>query len=69
MAMERSEPALVPGWLKSSGGVTGGGSADHHSVSLSSHSGNICYLRIVYESCFSSHIFERFVFTIYQNSI
>ncbi|XP_031273033.1 mediator of RNA polymerase II transcription subunit 1 [Pistacia vera] len=36
--MERSEPTLVPEWLRSTGSVTGGGSSAHHSVSSSSHS-------------------------------
>ncbi|KAL5715278.1 hypothetical protein ACHQM5_017117 [Ranunculus cassubicifolius] len=36
--MERSEPTLVPQWLKSTGNVTGGGNASHHFASPSSHS-------------------------------
>nr|GLL44048.1 uncharacterized protein LOC109175794 [Ipomoea trifida] len=28
--MERSEPALVPEWLRSTGSITGGGSSGHH---------------------------------------
>ncbi|KAK9270128.1 hypothetical protein L1049_025704 [Liquidambar formosana] len=35
--MERSEPTLVPEWLRSTGSVTGGGSSAHHFAS-SSHS-------------------------------
>lgn len=34
--MERSEPTLVPEWLRSTGSVTGGGSSAHHSASSSS---------------------------------
>ncbi|XP_062025988.1 uncharacterized protein LOC133742337 [Rosa rugosa] len=33
--MERSEPTLVPEWLRSTGSVTGGGSSTHHFVSSS----------------------------------
>lgn len=33
--MERSEPALVPEWLRCSGSVTGGGSSAHHIASSS----------------------------------
>ncbi|KAM1180425.1 hypothetical protein ACFX13_019845 [Malus domestica] len=36
--MERSEPTLVPEWLRSTGSVTGGGSSAHHFASSSSHS-------------------------------
>ncbi|KAF5746830.1 mediator of RNA polymerase II transcription subunit 1 isoform X2 [Tripterygium wilfordii] len=36
--MERSEPALVPEWLRSTGSVTGGGSSVPHFSSSSSHS-------------------------------
>ncbi|KAJ7959089.1 mediator of RNA polymerase II transcription subunit 1 isoform X2 [Quillaja saponaria] len=36
--MERSEPTLVPQWLRSSGSVTGGGSSAPHFASSSSHS-------------------------------
>ncbi|KAF2296773.1 hypothetical protein GH714_001844 [Hevea brasiliensis] len=36
--MERSEPTLVPEWLRSSGSVSGGGSSAHHTASSSSHS-------------------------------
>ncbi|KAJ7965625.1 mediator of RNA polymerase II transcription subunit 1 isoform X2 [Quillaja saponaria] len=35
--MERSEPTLVPEWLRSAGNVTGGGSSVHHFPSSSSH--------------------------------
>ncbi|GKU98511.1 hypothetical protein SLEP1_g11508 [Rubroshorea leprosula] len=35
--MERSEPTLVPEWLRSTGSVTGGGNSAHHSTSSSSH--------------------------------
>ncbi|XP_038716046.1 mediator of RNA polymerase II transcription subunit 1-like isoform X2 [Tripterygium wilfordii] len=35
--MERSEPALVPEWLRSTGSVTGGGSSVPHFSSSSSH--------------------------------
>ncbi|KAF2291449.1 hypothetical protein GH714_024274 [Hevea brasiliensis] len=36
--MERSEPTLVPEWLRSSGSVSGGGSSAQHFASSSSHS-------------------------------
>ncbi|KAK8298897.1 hypothetical protein V6Z12_D05G287300 [Gossypium hirsutum] len=36
--MERSEPALVPEWLRSTGTVTGGGNSAHHFTSSSSNS-------------------------------
>lgn len=36
--MERSEPTLVPQWLRSAGSVTGGGNSAHHFASSSSHS-------------------------------
>ncbi|KAG8633042.1 hypothetical protein MANES_18G072900v8 [Manihot esculenta] len=36
--MERSEPTLVPEWLRSSGSVSGGGNSVHHIASSSSHS-------------------------------
>ncbi|XP_044475619.1 uncharacterized protein LOC123203343 [Mangifera indica] len=36
--MERSEPTLVPQWLRSAGSATGGGSTAPHSASSSSHS-------------------------------
>ncbi|XVF64654.1 hypothetical protein PTKIN_Ptkin09bG0185200 [Pterospermum kingtungense] len=36
--MERSEPALVPEWLRSTGSVTGGGNSAHHFASSSPHS-------------------------------
>ncbi|KAF8377004.1 hypothetical protein HHK36_030376 [Tetracentron sinense] len=36
--MERSEPTLVPEWLKGTGSVTGGGSTTHHFASSSLHS-------------------------------
>lgn len=39
--MERSEPTLVPEWLRSAGSVTGGGSSVPHSASSSSHAGTI----------------------------
>ena len=31
--MEKSEPSLVPEWLRSTGGGTGGGSSSHHFAS------------------------------------
>ncbi|KAK9095971.1 hypothetical protein Sjap_021468 [Stephania japonica] len=40
LIMERSEPALIPEWLKTSGNVIGGGNANHHSASSSFHSDN-----------------------------
>ncbi|XP_022141430.1 flocculation protein FLO11 isoform X3 [Momordica charantia] len=36
--MERSEPTLVPEWLRSTGSVTGGGNSNHHFPLSSSHS-------------------------------
>lgn len=36
--MERSEPALVPEWLRSTGSLTGGGSSSPHFASSSLHS-------------------------------
>ncbi|GAV59327.1 hypothetical protein CFOL_v3_02858 [Cephalotus follicularis] len=36
--MERTEPTLVPEWLRSTGSVTGGGSSAHPFASSSSHS-------------------------------
>ncbi|CAK7347054.1 unnamed protein product [Dovyalis caffra] len=36
--MERSEPSLVPEWLRSTGSVSGAGSSAHHSASSSSPS-------------------------------
>uniref|UniRef100_A0A5B6ZMJ3 Putative cell wall protein AWA1 n=1 Tax=Davidia involucrata TaxID=16924 RepID=A0A5B6ZMJ3_DAVIN len=36
--MERSEPTLVPEWLRSTGSVTGGGNSAHHFASSSLHS-------------------------------
>lgn len=35
--MERSEPTLVPEWLRSTGSVTGGGNSAHHFATSSSH--------------------------------
>jgi len=34
--MEKSEPSLVPEWLRSSGGGTGSGTLSHHFASLQS---------------------------------
>ncbi|XP_023550773.1 uncharacterized protein LOC111808812 [Cucurbita pepo subsp. pepo] len=36
--MERSEPTLVPEWLRNTGSVTGGGNSNHHFQSPSPHS-------------------------------
>ncbi|XP_054788790.1 uncharacterized protein LOC129294436 [Prosopis cineraria] len=36
--MERSEPALIPEWLRSAGSVTGAGNSAHHSATSSTHS-------------------------------
>ncbi|XP_059631868.1 uncharacterized protein LOC132274574 [Cornus florida] len=36
--MERSEPTLVPEWLRSTGSVTGGGNSGHHFAASSMHS-------------------------------
>ncbi|XVF00739.1 hypothetical protein REPUB_Repub04eG0027400 [Reevesia pubescens] len=38
--MERSEPSLVPEWLKSGGSITGSGNSNHQISSSSSHSDN-----------------------------
>ncbi|GLU00997.1 hypothetical protein SLE2022_183260 [Rubroshorea leprosula] len=35
--MERSEPTLVPEWLRSTGSIAGSGGSAHHSASSSSH--------------------------------
>lgn len=40
--MERSEPALVPEWLRSTGSVTGGGTSTHQLAS-SLQSGIPCF--------------------------
>ncbi|KAK9162165.1 hypothetical protein Syun_003067 [Stephania yunnanensis] len=40
LIMERSEPALIPEWLKTSGNVIGGGNANHHAASASFQSDN-----------------------------
>ncbi|CAN1130791.1 hypothetical protein LINPERHAP2_LOCUS6029 [Linum perenne] len=36
--MERSEPTLIPEWLRTTGSVSGGGNSVHHFASSSSHS-------------------------------
>ncbi|CAN0890147.1 hypothetical protein LINGRAHAP2_LOCUS16281 [Linum grandiflorum] len=36
--MERSEPTLIPEWLRTAGSVSGGGNSVHHFASSSSHS-------------------------------
>ncbi|XVE67334.1 hypothetical protein DITRI_Ditri08aG0152200 [Diplodiscus trichospermus] len=38
--MERSEPSLIPEWLKTGGSVTGSGNSNHQFTSSSSHSEN-----------------------------
>jgi len=38
--MERSEPALVPEWLRSAGSVAGAGSSAQQFASSSAHTGN-----------------------------
>ncbi|CAK9168149.1 unnamed protein product [Ilex paraguariensis] len=43
--MEKSEPALVPEWLRCTGSVIGGGTSSHHFASSSSHSGTDGFLR------------------------
>ncbi|XP_007041568.2 PREDICTED: mucin-17 [Theobroma cacao] len=43
--MERSEPSLVPEWLKSGGSVTGSGNSNHQFTSSSLHSDNHSALR------------------------
>ena len=42
--MERSEPALVPEWLRNSGGVAGAGSSAHHLASASTHTGFFLFI-------------------------
>lgn len=37
--MERSEPALVPEWLRSAGSVAGAGNSAQHLASSSTHTG------------------------------
>lgn len=37
--MERSEPPLIPEWLRSSGTVSSGGGSAHHFATSSSQSG------------------------------
>jgi len=39
--MERSEPTLVPEWLRSAGSVAGAGSSTQHFPSSSNHTGNL----------------------------
>jgi len=39
--MERSEPTLVPEWLRSTGSVAGSGSSLQHFPSSSTHNGNL----------------------------
>lgn len=52
--MERSEPSLVPEWLKSGGSVTGSGNSNHQFTSSSLHSGNfglylhVCFFCLVF---------------------
>ncbi|XVE94019.1 hypothetical protein REPUB_Repub01dG0244200 [Reevesia pubescens] len=43
--MERSEPSLIPEWLKSSGSSSGSGNSNHQFSSSSSHSDNLSALR------------------------
>ncbi|KAK8522296.1 hypothetical protein V6N12_056011 [Hibiscus sabdariffa] len=43
--MERSEPSLIPEWLKSGGSLTGSGNSIHQFTSSSSHSDNHSALR------------------------
>lgn len=38
--MDRSEPSLVPEWLRSAGSVVGAGNSAQHFASSSSHAGN-----------------------------
>lgn len=38
--MDRSEPALVPEWLRSAGSVGGAGNSAQHFASSSNHTGN-----------------------------
>ena len=49
--MERSEPSLVPEWLKSGGSVTGGGTTAHQFPLSSLHPGNS------YELYYASSLF------------
>jgi len=41
--MEKSEPSLVPEWLRSTGGGTGGGSSSHHFASLQAGADTFCF--------------------------
>ena len=43
--MERSEPALVPEWLRSAGSVAGAGSSAQQFASSSGHTGNFNVLQ------------------------
>ncbi|KAA8538556.1 hypothetical protein F0562_028250 [Nyssa sinensis] len=55
--MERSEPTLVPEWLRTigTGSVTGGGNSAHHFASSSSHSGTVTLPTFTY-CCFALHL-------------
>lgn len=39
--MDRSEPSLVPQWLRSAGSVAGAGSSAQHFASSSNHAGKL----------------------------
>jgi len=45
--MERSEPTLVPEWLRSAGSVAGAGTSAQHFPSSSTHNGNLDILSVL----------------------
>ncbi|KAE8720133.1 pumilio-like protein 4-like [Hibiscus syriacus] len=53
--MERSEPELVPEWLRNTGTISGSGNAAHQSASSSSLSGVLVISRHAYSSFSRSH--------------
>lgn len=46
--MEKSEPALVPQWLRSAGSVAGAASSAHHFATPSTHTGNFNVLNCLH---------------------
>ncbi|GMP39189.1 hypothetical protein CsSME_00010127 [Camellia sinensis var. sinensis] len=60
--MERSEPTLIPEWLKGSGSVSGGGTTSHQMTLSSLYSGNIYILCLSYLGfCFEVlHVYSSF---------
>lgn len=55
--MEKSEPALVPQWLRSAGSVA---SSSPHFASSSNHTGNFDFLD-------SFHVFYALILSIYNS--